>query len=106
MTEELLKSITNAEEQAVEIRNIAVGKATKITAEAEKQSANTLSSATQVCKAYTETQMKNAREEAQRRYDATIKAEEKKSREYCAKVLQNAEESVNEIVGRIIGGNC
>ncbi len=106
MTEELLKQITNAEEQAVKIKNIAIDKATKLTADAEKQAVNTVFSATQVCKTYAETQIKNAREEAQQRYDATIKAEERQSREYCAKVLQNAEESVSEIVGRIIGGNC
>ncbi|MBQ8322390.1 MAG: hypothetical protein IJX91_00310 [Clostridia bacterium] len=106
MTEEMLKSITEAEARASAIKNAAYEKAAALVAEAEKQAARTEQSSAEVCKAYAETQVKNARAEAERRFEISVKTEEKQAREYCAQALENAEDCIGKIVGRIVGGNC
>ena len=105
MKEEIIQSIKNAEAQAQEIKRNAESQAQTILAEAEENARRAKDSAREVCKAYTETQIKNAKAEAERRYDDAICAREKSAREYCAKVLENAENTVLEIVGRIIRGD-
>lgn len=106
MTEEIIKSITEAEAQATAIKQNALEKASQIIAEAEDQATRSVQSSAQVCRAYSETQIKNARAEAERRYQETIDAEEKKAKAYCAEVLKTANDMVNEIVGRIVRGDC
>ena len=106
MTEEMIKSITEAEAQAAEIKRLAEEKAARISEEATVSASRTEKSSDDVCKAYRETQMKSARTEAETRYGAAIAAAEKQAREYCAAVLKNSDDSVSEIVGRIISGDC
>ena len=106
MTEEMIKAITNAEAEASAIKRAATEKAAKLLAEAEKQANRSEHSSAEVCKAYAETQIKNAYAEADARYEVTVKTEEKQAREYCAKALKNAEDSISKIVGRIVRGNC
>ena len=106
MTEDMMKAITDAEAQASAIKRSAYEKAEKLILEAESQASKTELSSAEVCKAYIETQIKNARAEAEARYDISVKTEEKQAREYCANALKNAENCVNKIVGRIVGGDC
>ena len=105
MTEEMIRSIKDAETQGAELKAAAEIRAAQIVADAEKQAARTESSSEEVCKAYRETQLKSARAEAETRYQSTLKAKEKESREYCAKVLEKADENVRAIVRRIVSGD-
>jgi hypothetical protein len=63
-------------------------------------------SSAEVCRAYSDTQLKNARAEAETRYAETLETECKKARAYCAEMLKNADDIVSGIVGRIVGGDC
>ncbi len=106
MREDIIKSITEAEAQATAIKQDATERASQIIAEAEDKATRILQSSAEVCRAYSETQIKNARAEAERRYQETLEVESKKAREYCAETLKDANDMVNEIVGRIVRGDC
>ena len=106
MTEEMIKRITDAEEQGALLKEKATEKAALLLSDAERQAARTLQSSAEVCRAYSETQLKNARAEADIRYAETLESERKKARAYCAEMLKNADGNVNAIVGRIVGGDC
>lgn len=105
MTEEIIKSITDAEAQAAEIKRVASEKAAKILSDAEMQAARLEQSSVEVCKAYRESQTKTAIAEAEEAYRATITAKEKETKEYCTRVLENSDAAVSDIVGRIVCGN-
>lgn len=105
MTEEIVKSITEAEEKAAEIKRIAQETAAKILADAEKNAARTESSSAEICKAYTETQIKTAKAEAENRYISTLETELQNAKKYCAQILEKSEIAVNDVVGRITSGN-
>lgn len=104
-TEEIIQAITAAEERAAEIRKSAAEQAARILVEAENQAANSEKSSAEVCKAYAESQLKAARAEAEKCYTDRIEEQKRQSKEDCENILQNAENSVTEIVGRIVGGN-
>ncbi|MBE7068688.1 MAG: hypothetical protein E7381_05245 [Clostridiales bacterium] len=106
MTEEIIKSIMEAEEQGANLKHQATEKATEILAEAERQATQTLQSVAEVCRAYSETQLKNAYAEAEHRFVATLEKETQKAKEYCAESLKNANGIVSSIVGRIVRGDC
>lgn len=105
MTEEIIKSITDAEAQAAEMKRAANERAANILSDAETQAARLKQSSLEVCKAYRDSQLKAAHSDAENAYAATLNAKEREAREYCAKVLAGSETSVNKIVGRITGGN-
>ena len=106
MTGEIIKAITTAEAQAAEIKEAAQAQAAQIIADAQTQAASHEQSSAQVCKAYAETQIKNARAQADENYIKTIQTKKKEMQEYCAKILAQAEAEVAEIVGRITSGDC
>ena len=106
MTEEMIKSITDAEEQASEIKRAATDKAARILAAAEEQAVEIEKSCAERLKAYRETELKNAKADAEIRYTETLNTAKKDAREYCADILKNAEVCVSEIVGRIVRGDC
>lgn len=105
MTNEIVKSITEAEAQALELKRVEAERAAQIVAQAQQQAARTESSSEEVCKAYRETQLKAARAEAEANYQSVLKTKEKEAREYCAKILEKADENVREIVRRIVSGD-
>ncbi|MBQ8295572.1 MAG: hypothetical protein IJX87_03955 [Clostridia bacterium] len=107
MTEEIIKSITEAEGQAAEIRRVANERAEQIVAEAQMRAARSMQSSEEVSRAYKETQIKTAHKEAQNAYDTTIAEKTRAAQEYCAQVFKaGAPEVVGNIVGRITSGNC
>ncbi|MBQ8685094.1 MAG: hypothetical protein IJ514_02860 [Clostridia bacterium] len=105
MTEEMIKTITQAEEQAAEKKRAAIEQAATIVANAEAQAARTERSSDEVCKAYRESQLKSAKAEADKRYQETLEEREKAARAACASILKNADGSVSKIVERIVSGN-
>lgn len=105
MTEEIIQAIKLAEAQAQEIKREAENRAHVLVADAESEATRVKDTAREVCKAYADSALKNAKAEAERRYNDALLAREKTAREYCAKVLQNADTAVSEIVGRVLSGN-
>ena len=75
-------------------------------AEAEKQAACMEKSAADVCKAYRESQLKAAVSDAEKEYAATITRKTAEAKEYCTRVIEKADVSIGEIVGRIVSGDC
>ena len=106
MTEEIIKSITQAEETAAEIKRVATEKAAAIIAEATERAANTESAAVEVCRAYKESQIKAAHAEAESAYTETVTKNTESAKSYCAKALAESDSVIGNIVGRIIRGDC
>ncbi len=106
MTEDIIKSITNAEAQAAEWKREAEEKATAILSEAELRAARTEKTSEEVCKAYRETQTRNAYADAEKEYAVALKQAQTEAKAYCDRVMESSESVVSQIVGRIIGGSC
>ena len=105
MTEEMIREITQAEEQATEKKQVALEQATAIVAQAQEQAQRMEQTSMEVCKAYRESQIKNAKVDAENKYAETLAQTEKSAKEYCADILRNADVAVSKIVERMISGN-
>ena len=105
MTEEIIKSITMAEEQAAQMKSDALDKAAQILSEAQTQATRLEASAAEECKAYRETQTRNALADAEKEYEAAMRAKEQQAKEYCTDALAKSDASVGKMIGRILGGN-
>ena len=99
MTEEIIKSITEAEEKATDMKTAAYARAAEIAAQAEIR-------AEEVCKAYRETQLKAAEADAQKKYLAALAEKRAEAEAYAARLLENTELPVSKIVRRVCGGDC
>ena len=106
MTVEMIRAITESEEKANEIKRAATDKSAQILADADKQAIEVEKACVERLKAYKETELKNAKAEAENRYNEALSVAKKDAREYCANILKNAEVCVSEIVGRIVRGDC
>ena len=106
MTEEIMKTIAEAERKATEIKAKATERATQIVKEAEARAVEIEKSSAEVCKAYRETAQKNAEAEAQKQYVATLEKAQAEASEYCRKILNQTEAPVSKIVGRITNVDC
>lgn len=105
MTVEMIQAITDAEQKAAEMKRAATDKSAQILADAEEKAASSEKACAERLKAYRETELKNAKADAEIRYTETLNAAQKDAREYCANILKNAESCVSEIVGRIVRGD-
>ena len=102
MTEEIIKSITASEAQASERKARAYERAAEIASEAEVRAAEIAKSSEEVCKAYRETQLKNA----ERQYCATLAKKRAEAEAYAARLMDGLELPVSKIVRRICDGDC
>lgn len=105
MTNEIIKSITEAEAQAAELKQQAMEKAAQILADAEARAYKQEQLSAEENKSYRDSEIKAATAEAEAEYRQTLSAKEKEAKEYCAQVLASSETAVNSIVGRVISGN-
>ena len=105
MTEELIVTIAEAEAKATQKKVEAEAQASRILAEAETEANRVGQTLAQESKAYAEEQIKTAKIEAQNRYDETLEKQRKSAKVYCAKALENADDAIARIVGRIVNGN-
>lgn len=105
MTEDIIKSITQAESQASQIKKEAQEKATAIVAGATSRASEIETAGAQLCKSYRETQIKKAQENAEKEYQTSIRVKTEEAKAYCEDSLKNAEASIGKIVGRIVSGN-
>lgn len=106
MTEEIIKTIADAESKATEIKALATERAIEMVKNAEKRASEIEKTSAEVCKAYRETSQKNAEADAQNKYVATLEKAKTDAVEYCRKILEKTESPVSKIVGRIINGDC
>lgn len=105
MTEEIIKSITNMEAEAEQIKAEALAKAAAILSVAEEEISQKERIALENQKKYKEEQYKNSLEEADVQYAKTLAEKERDAKLYCEKALQSSDAYVGAIVGRIISGN-
>ena len=106
MTEDIIKSIAEAEEQGAAMKAAATENAAQTIKQAEKRAAEIEKTSGDVCKAYRETMQKQAEETAARSYAQTLEKAQADAREYCRKILSETDAVVGKIVGRIISGDC
>jgi len=104
--EEIIKSITEAEESASVIKTEAAERAADIIANASERAAEIAAKSETECKILREVKINDAEVEALAAYDRTVADSAAKAKKYADGVLKNAESVVNEIVGRVTGGNC
>ncbi len=106
MTENIVKSITQAEEQAAQIKRKALEKASGIVAQANETATATENEAVQSCRSYKEAELRRAHADGEANYCATVQENETAAKEYCAKALDNAATAIGGVVGRILRGDC
>ena len=106
MTEEIIRIIKEAEEQALLEKQAAAMQAEKIVADAQKECTQMEQATAAVCKAYKESGKKTAEEAAQKEYAETLKKHTEEAKSYCVEVLKNVESFASTVVGRIMRGDC
>lgn len=103
--QEIIRKIFEAEQKAAEIKANALEKAAEIISAAEERSADLEKLAEAESKALREKTLKEAAEEARRRYDEEITVNRAKAAKYCQDRLKDTDKTVNDIVRRITRGS-
>lgn len=103
--EEIIKSITEAEAEAEKIKLNAQEKSAQIFAEAERHAAEISASSQEECRLKREMSIVTAEKEAEKQYLKTVEAAAAKAKAYADEVVKHSDKQINEIVGRICGGN-
>lgn len=102
---EIIKSITEAEGQAAEIKDKALSRAAEIAAQAEERASEIDKLSAAECRQLREKILKEAVEGAQADYDKEISENRAKAAKYAEKRLKAADRHVHDIVRRITVGN-
>ena len=97
---EIIKSITEAEEKAAGIKAEALKKAAEIAAAAEIRADEIEKKCETDCKLYRENALKKAN------YDKALTDKRAEAKEYADAVLKKTDGVVNDIVRRITRGSC
>jgi len=103
--EEIIKSITEAEAEAAEIKANAQSRAALIIESAQSEAAEIAKKAETECKLLRENGLRTAERTAQDNYLNTVRESAASAENYADGVIKTAEAQVDEIVGRIVGGN-
>lgn len=103
--DDIIKSITEAEEQAVKLKSDAVLRAGQIIEDARTQSAERERVAAEERAAYRDERLAAARLQAEKDYSAALAAHRKEAEEYAARISGNTDIIIGKIVGRVSGGN-
>ena len=103
--QEIIQLINEAEAKAAEIKAIALDEAAEIAAAAEERAADIDRLAEVDCKVLRESSIKEANEEAQKRYDNEITVNRAKASKYCSDRLKDTDKIVSDIVRRITRGS-
>lgn len=103
--EEIIKSITEAEAKAEQIKAAAKLRAEEISAAAEKRAAEIYKNSEAELKTLREVKLRAAEAEAENRYNKEIAEKTAEAEKYAEGLIADTEKQVNEIVGRILGGN-
>ena len=103
--DEIIKSITEAEERASQIKAQALDKSAEIAAQAEERAADIEKLSQAECKALREKSIKSALDEAQKKYEETLSEKRAEAAVYAEKCLKKADRQINDIVRRVTGGS-
>ena len=103
--QEIIEKISKAEQNAAEIKEQALEKAAKIILDAEGRASDIEKLAETECRTLRENSLKEATQEAQKRYDNEIIVNRAKASKYCADRLKDTDKIVNDIVRRIVRGS-
>ena len=104
MKAQIIEAITEAEKQAAYEKESAVAQAELLQREAEVRAKNTITARAGVCKAYSETQIRLATAQSEKRYEEEIEKAEKFAAEQVRNAAADSEISVSGIVRRIVNG--
>ena len=104
MTKDIVQAITDAEAQAAKIKEAAVKEGQRKIALAESAAAEKEKTSSELCKAYRETRLKAAENDAQKEYEQSMAKSRAHAQNYAKEVLASADVT-GEIVRRIVGGN-
>ncbi len=105
MTEEIIKAIKTAEEEASTKKAAALEKADALLKDAEDQAEKIKKTSAEQIKAYRESQGKEVEKAAQDEYDKAVKKAQADARSLGDKILLSKDVPVSEIVGRIVRGD-
>ncbi len=103
---EIIKSITEAEEKAAEIKAGALQKSAEIAAAAEVRAEEIARKCETDCKLFRENQLKKAERDAQANYDKALADKRAEAKAYADALIKKTDGAVNEIVRRITRGSC
>lgn len=103
--EDVIKSVTEAEQEAERIKEAADIKCAEIIARAEKDAAEILKRSEERLKLYRENALAKAAKDAEDAYKKSVKDSLEEATAYADEVLKKTDKQVTEIVGRIVGGN-
>lgn len=106
MTQEIIKSIQDAEAQAQAVKQAALLQAEEIVKQAERAAAKEGETMDEVCRAYKNSQLKDAEKIAEKAYEQALENQREQSATACSKILEESEPYVGVIIGRIIRGDC
>ena len=104
MNAQIIEAIKDAEKQADYEKESAVAQSELLQREAEVLAKNTLTANAGVCKAYSETQLRLANAQSEKRYGEEIEKAKKLALEQVKSAAENSEISVSRIVRRIVEG--
>lgn len=102
MEESILKSISEAENRAAQIKAQAQARAAEILATADKKAAEIAKNCEAECSEFTVTGLKSAEEQAQVDYLRSIETAREEAKKYADGLLENTEVYVSEVVGRLV----
>ena len=101
--EEIIKSITEAEAQAEVLKAQALARAAEL---AEERAAEIEKKSAKECKEFRENALKTAQAQAQQAYDRAIEEKRGEAKTYVEQHLERCNLQVQEIVRRVLSGNC
>ena len=104
--EEIIKSITEAEAQAEALKAQALARAAEIAELAEERAAEIEKKSAKECKEFRENALKTAQAQAQQAYDRAIEEKRGEAKTYVEQHLERCNLQVQEIVRRVLSGNC
>ena len=103
--EEIIKSITQAEQTADGIKAEALAKSAEIASAAETEVGNIAQKCEEQCKLYREREIAAAHAEADKLYTNSLEAKRAEAEAYANSVIKNTDKAVTEIVRRITRGS-
>jgi vacuolar-type H+-ATPase subunit H len=103
---EVIKSITEAEGRAAEIKAQALSKADEIFAEAQKSADEVSRKSETNCKLYKDNQIKKAEKDAEADYEKYVSEKKSAAKAYADSLIKNTGATVQDIVRRITSGSC
>lgn len=103
--QEIVNAIEQAELKAAEIKENAQSKGASIVENAEERAAEILKLSEVECRNFREKALKDAEEDAQKKYEEEIKVKRAEGAKYASSRLAASDNVVSEIVRRVVRGN-